>query len=192
MALPNITIYGRLTAEPELKYTNSGIAYATFTVAMNQRVKDKNTGEWVEGDTLFQRVTVWKQLAENVAESLTKGSLVLVYGKQKQNNWTDKNGNNRESIQIDGIHVGVSLAYATAKPVPNPKPNQGQGQGWTQNQNQVPPNWGQNQGQGWGQQPPPQTPPASANTQPGWGPPSNQTPPNQQNQGWANSEQAPF
>lgn len=128
-----LTIVGNLTAEPELRFTNSGLPVASFTVASTPRTFDKQTGEWKDGDALFMRCSAWRDLAENVAESLTKGTRVVVQGRLKQNSYTDKEGNQRISIELQVDEIGPSLRYATAKPVRANRSTQQQPQGWGQN-----------------------------------------------------------
>lgn len=133
-----LTIVGNLTAAPELRFTNSGIPVASFTVASTPRTFDKQTGEWKDGDALFMRCSAWRDLAENVAESLTKGARVIVQGRLQQRSYTDREGNNRTSIELQVDEIGPSLRYATAKPVranrnmQQQSPQQAQ-QGWNQN-----------------------------------------------------------
>ena len=99
-----ITVVGNLTADPELRFTNSGIPVASFTVASTPRTFDRQSGEWKDGEALFLRCSIWRDAAENVAESLTKGARVIVQG------------NNRTSIELQVDEIGPSLRYATAKP----------------------------------------------------------------------------
>ena len=113
---PVITLIGNLTADPDLRYTNSGIAYANFTVASTPRTRDPQSGEWKEGEALFMRCTVWRDMAENVAESLSKGSRVVVHGRMRQRSYTANDGSNRTSIEMDVDEVAPSLRYATARP----------------------------------------------------------------------------
>ncbi|MBX7472728.1 single-stranded DNA-binding protein [Streptomyces sp. MAG02] len=111
----SITIAGNLTADPELRFTQSGIPAANFTVASTPRTFDKQSGQWVDGDPLFLRCTVWRDYAEHVAESLSKGMRVIVQGNLKASQWTDKQGNRRTTYQIDVAEIGPSLRYATAQ-----------------------------------------------------------------------------
>ena len=111
----SITIVGNLTADPELKFTQSGIPAANFTVASTPRSFDRQTNEWRDGDPLFLRCTVWRDHAEHVAESLSKGMRVIVQGNLKASQWTDKQGNRRTTYQIDVAEIGPSLRYATAQ-----------------------------------------------------------------------------
>jgi single-strand DNA-binding protein len=110
----NITIIGNLTADPDLKFTQAGTAVASFTVASTPRVFDKQSKEYRDGETLFVRVSVWKELAENVAESLSKGQRVIVAGKLKSRSW-EKDGQKRTSIELEAEEVGPSLKFSVAK-----------------------------------------------------------------------------
>ena len=112
-----LTIVGNLTADPELRFTNSGIPVASFTVASTPRTFDKQANEWRDGDALFMRCSAWRDMAENVAESLTKGARVIVQGRLQQRSYTDKEGNQRTGIDLQVDEVGPSLRYATAQPV---------------------------------------------------------------------------
>ena len=110
-----ITVIGNLTADPELRFTQSGIAVASFTIASTPRTFDRQANEWKDGEALFLRCSIWRDAAENVAESLEKGSRVVAQGRLKQRSFTDREGNNRTSIELDVDEVGPSLKYATAK-----------------------------------------------------------------------------
>jgi single-strand DNA-binding protein len=110
-----ITVVGNLTADPELRFTPSGAAVANFTVASTPRTLDKSTNEWKDGDALFLRCSVWRQAAENVAESLTRGMRVVVQGRLKQRSYETKEGEKRTVVELDVDEVGPSLKYATAK-----------------------------------------------------------------------------
>jgi len=109
-----ITLIGNLTADPELRFTPSGAAVANFTVASTPRTFDKNTNEWKDGETLFMRCAVWRDAAENVAESLQRGSRVLVSGRLKQRSY-EKDDAKHTVVEMDVDEVGPSLKYATAK-----------------------------------------------------------------------------
>jgi len=111
----NITVIGNLTAEPDLKFTASGAAVANFTVASTPRSFDKNSGEWKDGAPLFLRCTLWRQPAENVAESLTRGSRVIVTGRLQQRSFETREGEKRTVIELAVDEIGPSLRYATAK-----------------------------------------------------------------------------
>lgn len=110
-----ITVIGNLTADPDVRFTPSGAAVAAFTVAASRRVFDKNTNQWVDGDTLFLRCSAWREVAEHVGDSLTKGQRVIAYGRLKQREYTDTAGVKRTVIELDVEEVGPSLKYATAK-----------------------------------------------------------------------------
>lgn len=111
-----ITLVGNLTADPELRFTPSGAAVANFTVASTPRTFDRNSNEWKDGETVFMRCSVWRDAAENAAESLEKGMRVIVQGRLVSRSWDDKETGQRRSVmemQVD--EVGPSLRYATAK-----------------------------------------------------------------------------
>ena len=110
-----ITVVGNLTADPELRFTPSGAAVASFTVASTPRSFDKNSNEWKDGDALFLRCSIWRQAAENVAESLQRGMRVVVTGRLKQRSFETREGEKRTVIELDVDEVGPSLRYATAK-----------------------------------------------------------------------------
>jgi len=110
-----ITVVGNLTADPELRFTPSGAAVANFTIASTPRTLDRQSGEWKDGDALFLRCAVWRQPAENVAETLFRGARVIVQGRLKQRSFEDKEGNKRTVVELDVDEVGPSLRYATAK-----------------------------------------------------------------------------
>ena len=111
----NITVIGNLTDDPELKFTPSGAAVANFTVASTPRTFDKQTNEWKDGDALFLRCAAWRQMAENVAESLQKGQRVMVTGSLKIRNFERQDGSKGTSVEINVEEVGPSLKWATAK-----------------------------------------------------------------------------
>ncbi|GGP38798.1 single-stranded DNA-binding protein [Saccharothrix coeruleofusca] len=110
-----ITVVGNLTADPELRFTQSGAAVASFTVASTPRTFDRQSGEWKDGEALFLRCNVWRQVAENVAESLTRGSRVLVTGRLRQRSFETKEGEKRTVVELEVDEIGPSLRYATAK-----------------------------------------------------------------------------
>ena len=110
-----ITVVGNLTADPELRFTPSGAAVANFTVASTPRTFDKNSNEWKDGEALFLRCSVWRQAAENVAESLHRGTAVIVQGRLKQRSYETKEGEKRTVYELDVDEVGPSLRWATAK-----------------------------------------------------------------------------
>ena len=110
-----ITVVGNLTADPELRFTPSGAAVANFTVASTPRTLNKQTNEWEDGEALFLRCSIWRQAAENVAESLTKGTRVVVQGRLKARSYETREGEKRTVMELDVDEVGPSLRYATAK-----------------------------------------------------------------------------
>jgi single-strand DNA-binding protein len=110
-----VTVVGNLTNDPELRFTPSGAAVASFTVASTPRFLDKATNEWKDGDALFLRCSVWRQAAENVAESLTRGARVVVTGRLRQRSYETKEGEKRTVVELEVDEVGPSLRYATAK-----------------------------------------------------------------------------
>lgn len=110
-----ITVVGNLTGDPELRFTASGTAVANFNVASTPRAFDKQSGEWKDGDPLFLRCNLWRQMAENVTESLTKGCRVVVTGRLRQRSYETKQGEKRTVYELDVDEVGPSLKYATAK-----------------------------------------------------------------------------
>lgn len=110
-----ITLIGNLTDDPELRFTPSGAAVANFTVASTPRSYDKQTNEWKDGETLFLRCAVWRQAAENVAESLQKGMRVIVQGRIKSRSYENREGEKRTVHEVDVEEVGPSLTWATAK-----------------------------------------------------------------------------
>jgi single-strand DNA-binding protein len=109
-----ITVVGNLTADPELRYTQSGLPVANFTIASTPRTFDRQANEWKDGEALFLRASVWREFAEHVAGSLTKGSRVIASGRLKQRSYQDREGNNRTSIELEVDEIGPSLRYATA------------------------------------------------------------------------------
>ena len=110
-----ITVVGNLTADPELRYTQNGLPVANFTIASTSRTFDRQANEWKDGDALFLRASVWREFAEHVAGSLTKGSRVIATGRLKQRSYQDREGNNRTAIELEVDEIGPSLRYATAK-----------------------------------------------------------------------------
>ena len=111
-----ITLVGNLTSDPELRFLpGSGAAVANFTVASTPRAFDKRSNEWKDGDTMFLNCSIWRQAAENVAETLSKGMRVIVQGRLKSRSYDDREGNRRTVFEVDVEEVGPSLRYATAK-----------------------------------------------------------------------------
>lgn len=115
MSENSVTLVGNLTDEPELRFTAQGAAVANFRIAVSKRIRDPQTNEWKDGDTSFFRVNVWRQLAENVAESLARGTRVIVTGTLKMRQWETQEGEKRSVVEIEATEVGPSLKWATAK-----------------------------------------------------------------------------
>ena len=128
-----ITIIGNLTSDPELRFTASGAAVANFTVASTPRTFDRQSNEWKDGETLFMRCSIWRDAAENVAESLVRGTRVIVTGRLKSRSY-DKDGEKRTVIELDVDEVGPSLKYATTKVAKVERgqrtPDRAQGDAW--------------------------------------------------------------
>ena len=114
----NVTVIGNCTRDPELRFTAGGQAVASFGLAVNRRWQNRQTNEWEEAVSFFD-VTCWAQLAENVAESITKGSRVIVSGRLDQRSWETQDGDKRSKIEIVADEIGPSLTYATAQVVRN-------------------------------------------------------------------------
>jgi single-strand DNA-binding protein len=115
--MPNetiITVVGNLTADPELRYTQSGLAVANMTIASTPRTFDKQANEWKDGEALFLRASCWREFAEHVAGSLTKGTRVIAQGRLKQRSYETKEGEKRTSVELEIDEIGPSLRYATA------------------------------------------------------------------------------
>ena len=140
-----ITVVGNITGDPELKFIPSGAAVASFTVASTPRTFDKTTNEWKDGDALFLRCTLWRQAAENAAETLTKGMRVIVTGTLKQRSYETKQGEKRTVVELDVEEIGPSLKYATAKVAKAERSDGGQPRGQRQ---QSSGGWGGNPGGG--------------------------------------------
>ena len=109
-----ITVVGNLTADPELRFTPSGAGVANFSIASTPRVMDRQTNEWKDGDPLFLRCNAWRDLAEHVAETLTKGMRVIAQGRLKQRSYETKEGEKRTVYELEVDEIGPSLRYATA------------------------------------------------------------------------------
>ncbi|MGF9662007.1 single-stranded DNA-binding protein [Arthrobacter crystallopoietes] len=182
-----ITVVGNLTSDPELRFTPSGSAVANFTVASTPRTFDRQSNEWKDGETLFLRASVWREAAENVAETLTKGTRVIVQGRLKSRSYETKEGEKRTVIELEVDEIGPSLRYASAKVTRTQRSGGGQGgfgggQGGFGGGGQG--GFGGNSNQGWGggQQSSPQEDPWGASTGGGssntWGngPDSNEPP----------------
>jgi single-strand DNA-binding protein len=150
-----ITVVGNLTADPELRFTPSGAAVANFTVASTPRTFDRQTNEWKDGEALFLNCSVWRQAAENAAESLTRGMRVIVSGRLKARSYETREGEKRTVFEIDVDEVGPSMKYATAKVTKTSRSGGGQGfqsgggdDPWASNQGSQ--SGGGQQGGGWG------------------------------------------
>src|SRR3954447_24165218 len=184
-----ITIIGNLTADPELRFTPSGAAVANFTVASTPRQFDRQSNEWKDGETLFMRCSVWRDAAENVAESCQRGMRVIVSGRLKSRSYETKEGEKRTVVEMDVDEIGPSLRSATAKVNKTQRGGGGGGFGGGQG----------NQGGGWsggGQAEDPwatggsaggQAAPAAGGGQGGWNQPPAGGPPaagGQQGGGW--------
>lgn len=115
-----VTIVGNLTDDPELRYTPNGTPVATFTVAVNHRTRDQS-GQWKDGDPTFMRCNVWRQQAENVAESLTKGTRAIVVGRLRQRSWETPEGQKRTVVEIEVESVGPALEWAKASVSKTPR-----------------------------------------------------------------------
>lgn len=121
---PTITLVGNLTADPELRYTPNGSAVANFTIASTPRTYNKQQGEYVDGETLFMRCSLWNKQAENLAESLHSGQRVIAQGRLKQRNFETKDGERRTVIECEVDEIGPSLRYHTARTQKSDRPNQ--------------------------------------------------------------------
>ena len=110
-----ITVVGNLTADPELRYTQGGLPVANFTIASTPRTFDRQANDWKDGEALFLRASVWREFAEHVAGSLTKGSRVIATGRLKQRSYETKEGEKRTTIELEVDEIGPSLRYATAQ-----------------------------------------------------------------------------
>jgi single-strand DNA-binding protein len=149
------TVVGNLVDDPELRFTPSGAAVANFRIASTPRTFDRQTNEWKDGEALFLSCSVWRQAAENVAESLTKGMRVVVHGRLKQRSYEDREGQRRTVVELEVEEVGPSLKYATAKVTRASRGGGGGGGGFGGGDDP----WNNNQGGGQ----------ASQGNQAGWG-----------------------
>jgi single-strand DNA-binding protein len=163
-----ITVVGNLVDDPELRFTPSGAAVANFRIASTPRTFDRQTNEWKDGEALFLSCSVWRQAAENVAESLQRGMRVVVQGRLKSRQYETREGEKRTVFEIDVDEVGPSLKYATAKVTKTTRSGGGGGyQGGAQGgQQQAGDPWATPAPQQGGQQAAPQQ---SAPQQGGWG-----------------------
>lgn len=166
-----ITVIGNLTSDPELRFTPSGSAVANFTIASTPRTFDRQSNEWKDGETLFLRASIWREAAENVAESLTKGTRVIVSGRLKSRTYDTKEGEKRTVMELEVDEIGPSLRFASAK-VARTQRSSGNGGGFS------------NTHQPGGQQPPGNDPWGPGGQQPnnapqggGWNGPGNDEPP---------------
>lgn len=126
-----ITLVGNIVADPELRYTASGAAVANFRVASTPRVYDKNSGQWTDGEGLFLTCNIWREAAENVMESLSKGMRVIVQGRLRQRSYENRDGERRTVYEVEVDEVGPSLKFASAQVTRNPRSGgQGGGQGF--------------------------------------------------------------
>ena len=194
-----ITLVGNLTGDPELRFTPSGAAVANFTVASTPRLFDRQTSEWKDGETLFMRCSIWREAAENVAESLHRGTRVVVTGRLVSRSWDDKeSGQKRTVMEMQVDEIGPSLKYATAKVNKSQRGSGGGGGGFGGGQGQDDP-WATGPsapaaggGSGWGNQ--------GGGSQPGQGAPQGGQPATgpqggQQGGGWSNApsyDEPPF
>jgi single-strand DNA-binding protein len=176
-----ITVVGNLTNDPELRFTPSGSAVANFTIASTPRTFDRQSNDWKDGETLFLRASVWREAAENVAETLTKGTRVVAQGRLKSRSYDTKEGEKRTVMELEVDEIGPSLRYASAKVTRTQRSGGGNGGGNSGGfGNAGNSNGGSNSGSGWGgggnssgqqgQQPAddPWGAPAGGNSQ-GWG-----------------------
>jgi single-strand DNA-binding protein len=124
-----ITVVGNLTADPELRYTQNGLAVANFTIASTPRTFDRQANDWKDGEALFLRASCWREFAEHVAGSLTKGSRVVATGRLKQRSYETKEGEKRTAIELEVDEIGPSLRYATAQVTRAPAGASGAGAG---------------------------------------------------------------
>lgn len=158
-----ITLVGNLTADPELRFTQSGTPVANFTIASTPSSFDRQTNDWKDGEPLFIRCTAWKALAENVAASLSKGAHTIVHGNLRSRTFTTKEGDQRTVMELDAQEVGMSLRFVTATAQRPGQQNQRQGSTWGQQAQGGNRGWQygdgaqQEQAGGWGQNPNPQT-----------------------------------
>lgn len=163
-----ITVIGNLTGDPELRFTPSGAAVANFTIASTPRTFDRQSNEWKDGDTLFLRASIWKEAAENVAETLTKGTRVIAQGRLKSRSYETKEGEKRNVTELEVDEIGPSLNYASAKVTRTQRGNNG-GQGGFGGQ--------QSQQQGGGWNAPAADPWGAPSGNGGWGNPGADAPP---------------
>ncbi|MUK00879.1 single-stranded DNA-binding protein [Vibrio cholerae] len=151
-----ITVIGNLTNDPELRFTPSGSAVANFTIASTPRTFDRQTNDWKDGETLFLRASVWREAAENVAETLTKGTRVVAQGRLKSRSYDTKEGEKRTVMELEVDEIGPSLRYASAKVTRTQRSGGGNGGGFGNagnsggNAGGGSTSSGSNSGSGWG------------------------------------------
>lgn len=122
-----VTVIGNLTSDPELRFTPSGVAVVSFTVASTPRLFDRQSGQWKDGEALFMRCSLWRDAAENVADSLHKGNRVVVYGRLVQQSFTARDGSQRQRLEIQAEEVAVSLRYTRLTIERNPRRSESAG-----------------------------------------------------------------
>lgn len=127
-----VTVIGNLAGDPELRFTTNGHAVASFTIAQTPRSFDKNSQQYVDDETLWVRATVWRETAESVAESLTKGTRVIAHGRLKARSFETKTGEQRTNWELDVDEIGPSLRWATAQVARAPRQGGTAGGGWPQ------------------------------------------------------------
>ena len=158
----SICVVGNLTNDPELRFTPSGSAVANFTIASTPRTFDRQSNEWKDGETLFLRSSVWREAAENVADTLTKGMRVVAQGRLKSRSYETKEGDKRTVMELEVDEIGPSLRYASAKVTRTQRAGGGgqaqQGQSWG-GQQPGQDSWGAPAGGGWGGAPDSNDPP---------------------------------
>jgi single-strand DNA-binding protein len=110
-----MTLVGNLADDPEVRFTSTGTAVANFTIASSSRIFDKDAGQWRDGDTLFLRCTIWQQSAEHVADSLTKGTRVILSGRLRQRSFETREGEKRTSVELVVDEIGISLRFVTVQ-----------------------------------------------------------------------------
>ena len=180
-----ITVIGNLTADPELRFTPSGSAVANFTIASTPRTFDRQTNEWKDGEALFLRASVWREAAENVAETLTKGMRVIAQGRLRSRSYDTKEGERRTVMELEVDEIGPSLRFASAKVTRTQRSGGGNGGfgggGFSNAPQQSAPMQQQQpqQGGGWGAPSTNNSPwsTGGSNDGGGWGNPGNDEPP---------------
>jgi len=180
-----ITVIGNLTADPELRFTPSGSAVANFTIASTPRTFDRQTNEWKDGEALFLRASVWREAAENVAESLTKGMRVIAQGRLRSRSYDTKEGERRTVMELEVDEIGPSLRFASAKVTRTQRSGGGVGGfgggggGFSNAPQQSAPQQQQQQGGGWNapSNDPWSTGGSSSGGNGGWGNPGSDEPP---------------